>query len=250
MPHSPTEVARRGIIEWNSEPGTVTRGPEFEEIEPTVRLLAANRGALPGEFLREGRSSYLRAQFSSRAAIFRESQRGHASSNGIASVNVFPQSSHLNSTIVRIMVYHILAVAKLSFIRVSQNVRARTNGGSSTVFVGSCDCRSCYGLPRGLVDKATVLYGSRTREICADTNDNFCSGGRTGTDCRDRYDDGNRGGRRKQADRTADVSGEIRGRSTPGERAIARVTVARCGVRWGVLTGPESVYRSDSSVGS
>ncbi|MFC7156142.1 hypothetical protein ACFQPA_11865 [Halomarina halobia] len=40
-----------GVIEWDRETGTVSRGPEFEEIEPAVRLLVANAHALPGEFL-------------------------------------------------------------------------------------------------------------------------------------------------------------------------------------------------------
>lgn len=38
-----------GLIEWDSEAGTVSRGPAFEEVEPVLRLLAANADRLPGD---------------------------------------------------------------------------------------------------------------------------------------------------------------------------------------------------------
>lgn len=38
-----------GLIEWDPDAGTVSRGPQFEEVEPLLRLLAANADALPGD---------------------------------------------------------------------------------------------------------------------------------------------------------------------------------------------------------
>lgn len=38
-----------GLVEWDSEAGTVFRGPAFEEAEPVLRLLAANADRLPGD---------------------------------------------------------------------------------------------------------------------------------------------------------------------------------------------------------
>ena len=39
-----------GVVEWDRDTGTVSRGPEFDAVEPTVRLLAKNEHALPGPF--------------------------------------------------------------------------------------------------------------------------------------------------------------------------------------------------------
>ncbi|WP_254543649.1 DUF7344 domain-containing protein [Halomarina pelagica] len=58
-PHSDTfqlyhnhlpKLADVGLIEWDREAQTVSRGPNFEEVEPAVRLLAANAHEFPGEF--------------------------------------------------------------------------------------------------------------------------------------------------------------------------------------------------------
>lgn len=43
------KLEAEGVVEWDREAGTVSRGPVFEEIEPTLRLLAANPSALPGD---------------------------------------------------------------------------------------------------------------------------------------------------------------------------------------------------------
>lgn len=37
-----------GFIEWNRDNQTVAKGPRFDEIESLLKLLADNRGALPG----------------------------------------------------------------------------------------------------------------------------------------------------------------------------------------------------------
>jgi hypothetical protein len=39
------------VIEWDSEAGTVSRGPSFEEIEPALRFLASNPVAFPDDLL-------------------------------------------------------------------------------------------------------------------------------------------------------------------------------------------------------
>lgn len=44
------KLAAEDVIEWNREADVVSRGPAFEEIEPLVRLLAANPQVLPDEF--------------------------------------------------------------------------------------------------------------------------------------------------------------------------------------------------------
>ena len=38
-----------GVIEWNQDTQTVSRGPRFEEIEPVLRLLAANQSRFPND---------------------------------------------------------------------------------------------------------------------------------------------------------------------------------------------------------
>lgn len=35
------------LIEWDQENGAVSRGPEFDEVEPALRLLAENRYKFP-----------------------------------------------------------------------------------------------------------------------------------------------------------------------------------------------------------
>lgn len=37
------------VIEWDRDRQTVSRGPAFESIEPSLRMLAANATTLPGE---------------------------------------------------------------------------------------------------------------------------------------------------------------------------------------------------------
>lgn len=44
------KLEAEGVIEWDRESGTVSRGPQFSAVEPTVRLLAANEHDLPGPF--------------------------------------------------------------------------------------------------------------------------------------------------------------------------------------------------------
>jgi hypothetical protein len=43
------KLATEGVVEWDREVETVSRGPAFEEIEPALQLLAANPNALPGD---------------------------------------------------------------------------------------------------------------------------------------------------------------------------------------------------------
>lgn len=45
------KLETEGIIEWDRETGTVSRGPAFGEIEPAIRLLITNQHALPGLFV-------------------------------------------------------------------------------------------------------------------------------------------------------------------------------------------------------
>lgn len=46
--HLPKLEAER-VIEWDRGSQTVSRGPAFEEIEPALRMLAANATTLPGQ---------------------------------------------------------------------------------------------------------------------------------------------------------------------------------------------------------
>jgi hypothetical protein len=39
-----------GFVRWDQDSQTVTRGPQFEEIEPLLRLLLTNEDALPADF--------------------------------------------------------------------------------------------------------------------------------------------------------------------------------------------------------
>lgn len=38
-----------GYVDWNRESGTVMKGDQWDEIEPTLRLLTDNRERLPGD---------------------------------------------------------------------------------------------------------------------------------------------------------------------------------------------------------
>lgn len=38
-----------GVVEWDRDAGTVTRGPTFEAFEPALRLVADNDDAFPGD---------------------------------------------------------------------------------------------------------------------------------------------------------------------------------------------------------
>jgi hypothetical protein len=44
------KLESHGVVEWDREAETVTRGPQFDDVAPTVRLLATNAGTLPGSF--------------------------------------------------------------------------------------------------------------------------------------------------------------------------------------------------------
>lgn len=45
------KLADEGVIEWDDETGTVTRGPAFGEIEPALRVLAENADRFPSDLL-------------------------------------------------------------------------------------------------------------------------------------------------------------------------------------------------------
>lgn len=40
-----------GLVDWDSDAGRVSRGPEFEEVEPALRTLAENADTFPGNLL-------------------------------------------------------------------------------------------------------------------------------------------------------------------------------------------------------
>lgn len=40
-----------GLIEWDRDTDTITRGPRFDEVEPVLRLLAANQHRFPDDLL-------------------------------------------------------------------------------------------------------------------------------------------------------------------------------------------------------
>lgn len=44
------KLASEGFIDWNRETGTITRGPQFEEVRPLLALLAEHEEKLPGEW--------------------------------------------------------------------------------------------------------------------------------------------------------------------------------------------------------
>lgn len=43
------KLEAEGVIEWDHDSQTVSRGPAFEEYEPALGVLAANATSLPGE---------------------------------------------------------------------------------------------------------------------------------------------------------------------------------------------------------
>lgn len=43
------KLEAEGVIEWDRDSQIVSRGPAFKEIEPSLRMLAANATTLPGE---------------------------------------------------------------------------------------------------------------------------------------------------------------------------------------------------------
>lgn len=45
------KLHQAGVIEWDRDTGTVSRGPRFEDIEPVLCLLAANNGRFPDDLL-------------------------------------------------------------------------------------------------------------------------------------------------------------------------------------------------------
>jgi len=45
------KLHQAGVIEWDRNTGTVSRGPQFEDIEPVLCLLAANSGRFPDDLL-------------------------------------------------------------------------------------------------------------------------------------------------------------------------------------------------------
>ncbi|MFC5972018.1 hypothetical protein ACFPYI_11820 [Halomarina salina] len=44
------KLEAEGVVEWDRTVGSVSRGPEFDAVEPTIRLLAENESTLPGPF--------------------------------------------------------------------------------------------------------------------------------------------------------------------------------------------------------
>ena len=44
------KLARKGYIEWDEETGTIRRGPNFEEIEPLLTLMADHGDELPADW--------------------------------------------------------------------------------------------------------------------------------------------------------------------------------------------------------
>ncbi|QIO24209.1 hypothetical protein [Haloarcula sp. JP-L23] len=45
------KLEEEGIIEWERETQTVSRGPQFDKLEPVLRLLFVNQNRLPDDFL-------------------------------------------------------------------------------------------------------------------------------------------------------------------------------------------------------
>lgn len=44
-------LERAGLIEWDREADTVTRGPDFEEVRPLVTLVRDHRDELPDDWI-------------------------------------------------------------------------------------------------------------------------------------------------------------------------------------------------------
>ncbi|MFC7155252.1 hypothetical protein ACFQPA_07260 [Halomarina halobia] len=42
------KLADHGFVRWDREAGTVTRGPQFDDIRPLLTVLIENRDDLPG----------------------------------------------------------------------------------------------------------------------------------------------------------------------------------------------------------
>lgn len=42
------KLEQHGFVDWDRETGTITRGPNYDEIQPVVSLLETNREELPG----------------------------------------------------------------------------------------------------------------------------------------------------------------------------------------------------------
>lgn len=45
------KLRRAGVIEWSQDTLTVSRGPQFDDFEPALRLLAANKRRFPDGLL-------------------------------------------------------------------------------------------------------------------------------------------------------------------------------------------------------
>jgi hypothetical protein len=45
------KLAAADLVEWEPDSGTVTRGPAFERVEPSIRLLADNPHRFPPDLL-------------------------------------------------------------------------------------------------------------------------------------------------------------------------------------------------------
>jgi hypothetical protein len=44
------KLADAGLIDWDSESGTITRGPRFDEIEPLLKLMHDDQDELPDDW--------------------------------------------------------------------------------------------------------------------------------------------------------------------------------------------------------
>lgn len=45
------KLESKGVIEWDQETQTVSRGPNFDDLEPVLRLFAANQDRFPDDLL-------------------------------------------------------------------------------------------------------------------------------------------------------------------------------------------------------
>jgi len=43
------KLEAHGLVEWNPDAGTVSRGPAFDEVEPALEVLAEGAHAFPGD---------------------------------------------------------------------------------------------------------------------------------------------------------------------------------------------------------
>lgn len=54
LTHNPLpKLADEGLIEWERDTQTVSKGPTFETVEPALRVIAANIGKFPNGLLEE-----------------------------------------------------------------------------------------------------------------------------------------------------------------------------------------------------